>query len=93
MDVFAVGELELGEEGVVDVGELALVRAVRVDERERCAKVADAALGKWDANCSRPMSEHSGPSYAAAVGGAGASKDIADQIRALGNEPQEGAGG
>ena len=57
--------------------------AIRASERERCAKVADDAYEKWKANADRPQSEHSGPSYAAAVAGEAASRDIAAAIRAL----------
>lgn len=67
-----------------------VIRAsARAEAFEEAAKVADAALAKWDANCSRPQSEHSGPSYAAAVGGASAAKDIAAAIRALAKEAAE----
>lgn len=50
---------------------------------EAAAKVADDAYAQWKKNADRPQSEHSGPSYAAAVAGEAASRDIAAAIRAL----------
>lgn len=59
------------------------VREGRAEEREQCAKVADEAHAQWKKNADRPQDEHSGPSYAAAVAGEAASRDISAAIRAL----------
>lgn len=67
--------------GLTFGGIVTIAAAALADEREACAKVADAAYARWKANCDRPQSEHSGPSYAAAVAGEAASRDIAAAIR------------
>lgn len=55
----------------------------RVAGLEEAAKECDAAHAKWCENCDRTDIEHSGPSYAAAVAGAAATRDCAAAIRAL----------
>ena len=63
---------------------LAVVRAEgRKQGLDEAAALCDEAHAKWCANCDRADIKHSGPSYAAAVAGAAATRDIAAAIRAL----------
>lgn len=68
--------------GAPDQVQLAdLILSVTAEEREACARVVDESHAQWCKNCDRPQSEHSGPSYAAAVAGAAATRDCAAAIR------------
>lgn len=83
---YAAVRAEGREEGYLDGAEKGYIagrEAGARDMRERVLKYVHAVLAKWNANADRPQSEHSGPSYAAAVAGAAATHDIAEGIRAL----------